>query len=208
MDALLFFRKMNPNELMELFKDYINIFNTIYRLHTFDEDKINNIYIEIKTKLIETKIISPSELVNILSTASEYNNRYFKSYFAIFKKLFEEYHPNDANSLRNIFNYFIYKEYGIVLGYANQNKFKKYESENYSLEIHEENTIYRAIMDDDIKSFISFTVQGGFDENEELESYFYPTKENTFLELCCYYGAVGCFKYLRDEFKFLSLIHI
>lgn len=69
-------------------------------------------------------------------------------------------------------------------------------------------------MDDDIKTFISFTEREGFDINQELESYLYPefytimdnpefspVNHYSYLELCCYHGSVKCFMFLREEFK-------
>ncbi|EAY17073.1 hypothetical protein TVAG_297520 [Trichomonas vaginalis G3] len=79
---------------------------------------------------------------------------------------------------------------------------KKYESQNLSLEVHEQNTIYRAIMDDNKQVFISFTEKEGFDPNQTLKSKLYPDSCDVFslLELCCYHGSVNCFKYLISEF--------
>ncbi|EAY13284.1 hypothetical protein TVAG_464180 [Trichomonas vaginalis G3] len=66
-------------------------------------------------------------------------------------------------------------------------------------EIHATNTIYRAILDNDKERFITFTENECFDENQNLQSELYPysNKGYSLLELCCYQGAVDCFKFLR-----------
>ncbi|EAX96479.1 hypothetical protein TVAG_277600 [Trichomonas vaginalis G3] len=65
-------------------------------------------------------------------------------------------------------------------------------------------------MNDDIEKFIAFTEREGFDQNQTLKSYFYPIyheSENptlvpySLLELCCYHGAIDCFKFLRTKYN-------
>ncbi|EAY12320.1 ankyrin repeat protein, putative [Trichomonas vaginalis G3] len=49
-----------------------------------------------------------------------------------------------------------------------------------------------------------FTEREGFDKDIMLKSDFYPCQEDkslSLLELCCYHGAVNCFKFLRAEFN-------
>ncbi|EAY09570.1 ankyrin repeat protein, putative [Trichomonas vaginalis G3] len=48
-----------------------------------------------------------------------------------------------------------------------------------------------------------FTEREGFNKNQKLESNLYPShyKGYSLLELCCYYGAVDCFKFLRTKFS-------
>ncbi|EAY14330.1 hypothetical protein TVAG_026510 [Trichomonas vaginalis G3] len=57
-------------------------------------------------------------------------------------------------------------------------------------------------MYNDLEKFISFTERDGFDKNQKLESSLYPShyKGYSLLELCCYHGAVDCFKFLRTKF--------
>ncbi|EAY09711.1 hypothetical protein TVAG_098460 [Trichomonas vaginalis G3] len=58
-------------------------------------------------------------------------------------------------------------------------------------------------MNNDLEVFISFTEREGFAENQKLQSSLYPCSEEGFslLELCCYHGAVDCFKFLRTKFN-------
>ena len=84
---------------------------------------------------------------------------------------------------------------------------KKFD-ENYTIKqdllaIHEEQSIHRAIIYDDIKSFISFTEMNGFNKNQMIKNTFNsPSTDDGYslLELCCYHGAVNCFKFLRTKF--------
>ncbi|EAY14725.1 ankyrin repeat protein, putative [Trichomonas vaginalis G3] len=58
-------------------------------------------------------------------------------------------------------------------------------------------------MNNDLERFISFTERDGFDKNQILESSLYPYSYYVYslLELCCYHGAVDCFKFLRTKFS-------
>ncbi|EAX89119.1 hypothetical protein TVAG_009530 [Trichomonas vaginalis G3] len=57
-------------------------------------------------------------------------------------------------------------------------------------------------MNNDKESFIIFTERDGFDKNQKLESKLYLSTDGRYslLELCCYHGAVDCFKLLRTKF--------
>ena len=87
------------NELMNKYKDYIDLSDAIYKLKTLDEDKINELYKEIKIKFIEKGIISASQNFKMVETAMKYNNRYFKSYFLLLQMLSKEYNLNKDKSL-------------------------------------------------------------------------------------------------------------
>ncbi|EAX89628.1 hypothetical protein TVAG_385980 [Trichomonas vaginalis G3] len=59
-------------------------------------------------------------------------------------------------------------------------------------------------MNDDLKSFIMFTEETDFDPSIRFfATKLYPLKyyELSFIELCCYHGAVNCFKLLRSKFN-------
>ncbi|EAY16527.1 hypothetical protein TVAG_348370 [Trichomonas vaginalis G3] len=137
-------------ELMEISKDYCNLFRELYRIRRFNEEEINNFYNEIKRKLIDTKICSPEKILDEIICASKYNNGSYKSYWFIFEKILNDYHISDElNS----------EVFGI--NYHNQ-------CQKYSLEIHEPGSIYRAIMEDDNKSFIAIIESDGSYENKLL----------------------------------------
>ena len=158
----------NSQEYIELLKDYYNTFNDLYRLNTSNEDKLNKLYNDIKKNLIETKYFSPSQIVSAILRASQLNNRYNTSYKIIYDKIIKDFHLNCG-------------DFSI-----------------YLLDVHSENTIYKAIMHDDKKSFINFIESENFDVNQKLKGFYYPScfTKYSLLDLCCYYGAVNCFKLL------------
>ncbi|EAY22866.1 hypothetical protein TVAG_076130 [Trichomonas vaginalis G3] len=57
-------------------------------------------------------------------------------------------------------------------------------------------------MNDDKERFITFTERDGFDKVQRRKSMLYPYSGvgYSLLELCCYHGAVDCFKILRTKF--------
>ncbi|EAX94788.1 ankyrin repeat protein, putative [Trichomonas vaginalis G3] len=140
------------------------------------------------------------DILNIIP----YNNRYAKSYLSLAKFISDDYHVEDVKQIAPISNYLFYKEYGIKLNKSDA--FEKIKSEN--LNIHTDNTIYKAIMYNDKETFISFTEKEGFDKDQILNNSLYPLLMHDFLgysllELCCYLGAVDCFKFLRTKFNSL-----
>ncbi|EAX88631.1 ankyrin repeat protein, putative [Trichomonas vaginalis G3] len=135
------------------------------------------------------------DILNIIP----YNNRYAKSYLFLAKLIFDDYHQEGAPDHEPVSNFLFYKEYGYKLD--NSITYGRLDSEN--LDIHTENTIYRAIMYNDLDRFISFTEIEDFDKDQTLNSSLYPDSYEGYslLELCCYHGAVDCFKFLRTKFS-------
>ncbi|EAY14518.1 hypothetical protein TVAG_388490 [Trichomonas vaginalis G3] len=201
------------NELRSIYKDYIDVYNLLYQLKTENEEELNSIYIMIKTELTESIKLLPQNIIRDISNMVPYNNRYTKSYLLLAKFISDEYHVTNVRYVEIAFNFLFYKEYGIKLDKSSD--FEEIKSLN--LDIHTENTIYRAIMNDDKETFISCTEREGFNryqtlksklypkskEREELRSYIYSCSDRGYslLELCCYHGAVDCFKFLRTKFK-------
>ncbi|EAY09682.1 hypothetical protein TVAG_098180 [Trichomonas vaginalis G3] len=203
----------NPNKyskLRSIYKYYIDSYDALYQLKTEKEEDLNSIYKMIKTNLIDSKKRLPQIIIKDILGIVPYNNRYTKSYLSLAKLVSDDYQVKDVSNVELVSNFLFYKEYSIKLDKsANFNKFK---SEN--LDILKENTIYRAIMNNDLEVFIAFTEREGFAENQTLKSSLYPYSEERFilldpcsyyelslLELCCYYGAVDCFKFLRTKFN-------
>ncbi|EAY15422.1 ankyrin repeat protein, putative [Trichomonas vaginalis G3] len=97
----------------------------------------------------------------------------------------------------------MFKEYGIP---CNEEVIE--ECKDLTMDVYEKNTISRAIMENDLQTFIKFTELEDFDVNQQLRSIFYYLPM-TLLELCCYHGSVDCFKLLLSkfhlEFKFKCL---
>ena len=196
-------------EMFDILKGDIDAFNSLYQLKTNNEEELNSIYKVLKTILLESKMCLPQFILERISIIAKYNNLYMKSYLFLAKQIYDYYHPERIRNITPIFDYLFYKEYGIVLDEREKERFRYFEQKNYTSNVHEENTIYRAIMEDDKKSFISFTERKGFDKDEVLYSYFYPNNtydeyhknSYTLLELCCYYGSIDCFKFLISEYK-------
>ncbi|EAY12029.1 ankyrin repeat protein, putative [Trichomonas vaginalis G3] len=197
--------KVNYEDLMDMCQDFIYVYDTLYKLKTFNKKEINKIYLDIKGLLLETKQASPNQILTIISTAMIHNIKYLKQYKAIFNKIYKEYHPifthNELKNIPHILWADLSDENGVLLSekyiydFA-RNKYK-YSTTNFM----EENTIYRAIMYDDKFSFIAFIETDGFNKDQMLENDLYPSKPLSLIELCCYHGAVNCFKYLITRFK-------
>ncbi|EAY04032.1 hypothetical protein TVAG_055180 [Trichomonas vaginalis G3] len=190
----------NCKLLIELNRDYIETISAIYRLRAVDDKEINKIYKEIKTKIIKTKKMKLCNILEDIKIASVYNNRHFRSYLELFRKIYDKYHPKGFSFKSSLFDYVLHKEYDYIFPVDPKNYFV---SQNYTIDVHEKDTIYKAIMNDDINSFIKFTERDGFDVNQTLKSYFYPDPEKdlSLLEICCYHGSVNCFKILRSKFN-------
>ena len=112
--------KMNFHELMSLYKGYNDTIDALYRLRTTNEEALDKICNDIKINLIETKYLLPSYMIYTISFAARCNNRYLKSYWYIFKKIYEEYRSDHINYFPRGFDYFVYKEYGIWLNDENK----------------------------------------------------------------------------------------
>ncbi|EAY21474.1 ankyrin repeat protein, putative [Trichomonas vaginalis G3] len=187
------------SELRNIYKYYIDSFNALYQLKTENEEELNKIYKTIKTELIDSKKYLPTYVIKCILKIIPYNNRYTKSYFSLVKLIVDEYHVEEVKQTPNISILLFYKEYGI--------KLSKYDDltiiNSKNLDIHTGNTIYRAIMYNDLERFIQFTERDEFDKNQRLKSSLYPNSEDGFslLELCCYHGSVDCFKLLISKYN-------
>ncbi|EAY03067.1 hypothetical protein TVAG_171650 [Trichomonas vaginalis G3] len=193
---------IHPNNFSELrskYKYYIDSYNALYQLKTENEEELNSIYKMIKTQLIDSKKHLPRNVIRAILNIIPYNNRYTKPYLTLAKLIYDDYHIKEVNNIEPISNFLFCKEYNINLDKSQY--FTAIHSEN--LDIHTENTIYRAIIFNDLERFITFTQRDGFDKEHQLISSLYPLSFAgcTLLELCCYHGAVDCFKFLRTEFN-------
>ncbi|EAX99507.1 ankyrin repeat protein, putative [Trichomonas vaginalis G3] len=190
------------SELRSIHRHYIDCYIALYQLKTKDEKELNTFYTMIKSDLIHSNKCHPYDVVKDILNIIPFNNRYTKSYLKLAKDLSDDYQVTEVRDIPTISNYLFYKEYGIILD--KNSDFKKITSEN--LEFHTKDTIYRAIMDNNLESFISFTERNGFDKFQKFESSLYPYDYLNYdgyslLELCCYHGAVDCFKFLRTKFN-------
>ncbi|EAY16770.1 hypothetical protein TVAG_447290 [Trichomonas vaginalis G3] len=153
----------------------------------------------IKTVLIDSEECPPDKIFKDILKIIPYNNRYMKSYLKLAKLIVDYHHILNKLDFPEFLSYLFYKEYGIKLG-----KDKEFQIKiTNDFDVHSSNTIYRAIMDNDLKRFIYFTEMDGFDQDQSLDNEIYPDCffGYSLLELCCYHGAVDCFKFLRTKFK-------
>ncbi|EAY17495.1 hypothetical protein TVAG_494370 [Trichomonas vaginalis G3] len=187
------------SELRSKHKYEIDIFNALYQLKTENEEDLNSIYKLIKTELINSKKYLPTNAIKDILNIIPYNNRYTKSFLYLSKLIYDDYHVTEVKDAKYISDFLFYNEYGIQLDMSYDLKELKIEN----IDIHSENTIYRAIMYNDKEIFISITETEGFNKNQTLKSSLYPYSEEGYslLELCCYHGAVDCFKFLRTKFN-------
>ena len=177
---------------MGKYKGYHDTITALYNLKTTNEEELRRTYQNIKINLIDTTLLKPNRIVNIISSIPLSNSYQYYSYLTILEKLNHEYPGIDQEII---------------------NDYKKWSNHYDPLN---KNTIYKAIMNDDIKSFVSFTEREGFDQSHTELHYFTSSDYIlcTLMEFCCIHGAVNCFKFLRTEFKSLiteqclSLIHI
>ncbi|EAY19799.1 hypothetical protein TVAG_178430 [Trichomonas vaginalis G3] len=185
-------------EMRSKFKYYIDLYNALYQLKTEKEEELNNIYKKIQTELIDSNQLPAENIISDILNIIPYNNRYTKSYLSLAKFICDDYHIQEVKNVNRVSNFLFYKEYGIKLDKSAN--FKAINSEN--LDVLTEDTIYRAIMYNDIERFIAFTEREGFHLSKNLKSDLYINNNSGYslLELCCYYGAVDCFKYLRTKF--------
>ncbi|EAY16290.1 hypothetical protein TVAG_423430 [Trichomonas vaginalis G3] len=187
------------SELRSMCKYSIDSYNALYQLKTENEEEIHKIFKMIKTELIDSKKLLPHTIISGILCIILYNNRYTKAYLSLVKLIYDNYQINKEINVPLTVRYIFYKEYGIKL-----NKSDNFETINSkNLDIHTEDTIYRAIMYNDLERFITFTEIEGFDKDQILISNLYPyfNGKYSLLELCCYHGAVDCFKLLRTKFK-------
>ncbi|EAX95438.1 hypothetical protein TVAG_243260 [Trichomonas vaginalis G3] len=186
------------NESMSICKFYIDIYNMLYHLKTRNEEELNSIYKMIKTELIESKKYQPGNVIKDILNIIPYNSRCEKSYLSLAKRISDEYHATEVANVEEVSNYLFYKEYGIKLDKSAD--FEHFNTEN--VETHTRNTSYEAIMNNDCDNFVCIIQSDAFNKNQVyyggLHIILYAC---TLLELCCYSGAVDCFKLLRTKFK-------
>ncbi|EAX95763.1 hypothetical protein TVAG_036960 [Trichomonas vaginalis G3] len=186
------------DEFRSTYQYYIDSYNALYQLKTANIEELNSIYKMIKAELIDSKKHLPKNVIRDILNIIPYNNGYAKSYLSLAKFISDDYHVNEVENVEPISNFLFYKEYGMKLDKSGN--FQKFESEN--LDIHSKDTIYKALMNNDKEVFISFTEKRGFNKDQTLKSSLYPDSnlKYSLLELCCYRGAIDCFKFLRTKF--------
>ena len=168
--------------LMPQFASYCETIDSIYRLKTDADDELIKIYQTIENNLIQTKLFSPDDIISVLLVALRFNNRFVMSYYSIYQQIIDAHKNQIFNKQQVSF-------------------FNNIKSDFDSLIDQDLKQLSEAILSDDIELFISYTQRVGFDINKQFSNKLFPSSANSYslIELCCYYGAVGCFKFLRSE---------
>ncbi|EAY12405.1 hypothetical protein TVAG_445170 [Trichomonas vaginalis G3] len=146
-------KKNKYSELRDIYSYHIDSYNALYQLKTKNAEELNSIYKMIKTNLIESKKCRPQTIISDILNIIPYNNRYAKSYLELSKLISDDYHIKEVRNIPIISNFLFYKEYGIKLDTLAD--FETIKLEN--LDILSEDTIYKAIMDNNKELFISYT---------------------------------------------------
>ncbi|EAY21353.1 hypothetical protein TVAG_167280 [Trichomonas vaginalis G3] len=188
--------------IMRMMKGYHDTFKDLHQAKIETDEEINKIYGMIENNLIKTNIFQPAQIINLYSVLFAYKNKNNSLYFKIFKKVYDEYPTAKNELLSSPFCYYLEKDYGIKANSNNGYVDKAMNELNPPLGVFRDNTIMKAIMNDDIKSCKEFTNKEKFDPNETVTNHFMVEEPDfSYLELCCYYGSVECFMYLRSKFN-------
>ncbi|EAY19812.1 ankyrin repeat protein, putative [Trichomonas vaginalis G3] len=194
--------------LSNKYKDYIEGFDMLYQLKALNEDEIKKVYDIIKTNLIDTMKCSPSDIINQIFQNIVIRNRYLKSYWTLFKMIYEEYHPKLTGPINSTLDCLLYKEYGFTINNEEYFEFTETDIANFCMKFFEK-SIIKAIINDDIRAFIFCTEQEDYSKSICITTYLFPKINkgngykigNSLLEICCYYGAANCFKFLRTKYN-------
>ncbi|EAX89571.1 ankyrin repeat protein, putative [Trichomonas vaginalis G3] len=187
--------------LLHMCNDYIDTFNSLYSIKSNTEEKINQIYEKIKNNLLENKLFSPEDIYDQIQIVCIYRIGYLRAYWEIFKKIYNEYGINHDFDIDMKFAFLLYKEYNFIWDTQMLNEFHKMENKKFSVDIFPENSTDYAIMEDSVEKLIQLT------ENRQdfkyLKSIYYPERdEYSIPEICCFQGAVNCFKLFLSKSKF------
>ncbi|EAX95716.1 ankyrin repeat protein, putative [Trichomonas vaginalis G3] len=170
-------KKEHYLNLMKLYGVYCDIFDEIYKLKTSDKEEIEKLYNNVKNNLINTKICTPDRIINAITQAACINHRYMNSYLDLAHLIIEEFHQDNKD----------------LLYYKDQ------------LEaIFQEKPILKVIMNDDKCTFISLIESEDFHDEIFMVPSVYPAYYEsilTYLDVCCFYGSVHCFKLLRTKYN-------
>lgn len=181
------------NKFYSQFKDYIETIDSLYRLSASKESEITEIYTNIRSILIEKYKTTPQTILSCISKIVTYRNKHLKAYLALFKMIYDDFHPETLNFIDHKLFYYFWKEYNIVL--ADFSEFK------VPCNIYNENTIFYAIMNDNADLLYKKIDANNYSDLYYYNSNIFPAHGNTILELCCYYGAINCFKMIKSEFN-------
>ena len=118
-------------DLTKRYRNNYEIIASFVRINTTNTTEIQEIYQKIKKISVEINLF-PFVRLPIVFSAYRYNNRYLKSYWLIFKMLFEEFRIKFDLIDHPALEYFFNKEYGFPKSYKSEKSYG-----NYTLDLHE-----------------------------------------------------------------------
>ena len=65
---------------MNLCSDKNDVLVSLFSLATYDEGKIERLYMEIKTKILEPKILDRSQVISLINESLKCSDKYYPSY--------------------------------------------------------------------------------------------------------------------------------
>ncbi|EAX98695.1 hypothetical protein TVAG_333590 [Trichomonas vaginalis G3] len=194
--------KTHYNSIMGTMKEYYDTFKALHLSNLDTDEEVNRLYEIIENNLIKTNIFQPYQVINLYSVLFVCKNKNNGLYFRIFKKVYDKYPEVQNELLSSPFCYYLQKDYGIHAKSNDNYVDRVLNALNPPLGVFKDNTIMKAIMNDDIESFKEFANKENFDPNETVTNHFMVEEcKFSYLELCCYYGSVECFMHLRSEFN-------
>ncbi|EAX97995.1 hypothetical protein TVAG_114470 [Trichomonas vaginalis G3] len=190
--------------------DTIDGLTAIYKLNTYNESRITEIFNMITKKLIDESDFKPLKIISMICDVMFWRYRFFKPYLLLIKKIIQRYHIKRLERCSVVLYYYLSKEYDLKLEYRYSELFNTFNiNDDFYDDISEEYTIFSSIIYDHVEMFISFTEREGFNRKliksfsltpERYECLWFFSMKFTLLEFCCYHGAVKCFKFLRTEY--------
>ncbi|EAY06892.1 ankyrin repeat protein, putative [Trichomonas vaginalis G3] len=203
-------KRYSVDQFIAGFGDYIDAIDTIYKLKTFNKGEVLKVYNLIKQNLIEPQVYSPIKIISIICDVMLLRYRFFKSYMLIIKKIIDDYKLQNLEYCNPVVYFYLYKEFNMIFEYGCESYDNPFPGKyDFIEDLDQSNSIYNAIINDDIKLFVSIAEGPGtnlyqakkisYNPEEFGESSKETLMEFTLLEFCCYHGAVKCFKFLRTR---------
>lgn len=186
-------------DLLPLYGDYIDAYDSIYKIKTHDESEILEIFQKIKNVLIGKYKIPVMQLLKDIDQASKYRLKYLKSLWALFRMIYDAYHPiekidNYVESFPKIINHNIQTGKEISFSQCLTDGLV-----DEFLYVYEEGTLLEAVMNDDLDTFKEKVQASKFDVSQTV---WHPFEFGlNVLEICSYFGSEKVFKYIRSEYN-------
>lgn len=147
------------------YADYIDAFRSIFQL---TNDDVESTFIKVKEILLNKYKFQASDLFTVIEKALYLRDRYMKSYLKLYdmvNSLFNDsFKLSAVYHLKEIIKAFDSNDYSMVNHY---DKMKDY------IELLKPNSLFSAIMNDDIETFTSMANQYDFNPNITMTKFFF-----------------------------------